>query len=180
MTANSPEAWSERSHINESWSAALWSEFGQTQRFLAALRHLDLRDGDTLLDYGAGSGRFCEFLPQGITYYAYDWAEGMRERVRRDHPRAWVLDEMPDREFDHIVCIGPFNLAEGWSKTETWDCIDALCSLTVRSLVVSLYTGNDPDCLSYSPEEVVRQSPDARFAIDCTYLANDLMLVLRP
>lgn len=179
MTANTPEAWSERAQIPEAWSAALWSEFGQTQRFLAALRHLDLLEGDTLLDFGCGSGRFAEFLPQSVSYYAYDWAEGMRERVRRDHPRAWVLDEMPDMTFDHIVCIGPFNLKNGWSKRRTWEMLDALWVLTDRTLVVSLYTGNDPDCLIYNIEEVACEIPNNRFLIDSGYLDNDLMMVLK-
>lgn len=179
MTANTPEAWSERAHIPEAWSAALWSEFGQTQRFLAALRHLALREGDTLLDFGCGSGRFCEFLPQSVTYYAYDWSEGMRERVRRDHPRAWVLDEMPDMTFDHVVAIGPFNLSANWTKRKTWDCLDGLWSLTERTLVVSLYTGHDPDCLSYSIGEVVCEIPSSHFIVDTGYLDNDLMVVVR-
>lgn len=179
MIANTPEAWSERAEIAEPWSAALWSEAGQTQRFLAVLRHLDLRDGDTLLDYGAGTGRFCEFLPPAVTYYAYDTSPGMRERVRREYPRAWVLDEVPDMMFDHVVCIGPFNLAEDWSKQETWDTVCGLYFLhTSSTIAVSLYTGNDPNCLRYEIQEVTLEIPGGRFSIDASYLDNDLLLVM--
>lgn len=181
MIANTPEAWSERAEIADPWSAALWSEAGQTQRFLAVLRHLDLRDGDTLLDYGAGTGRFCEFLPLTVTYYAYDTAPGMRERVRREHPRAWVLDEMPDMAFDHIVCIGTFNLRDGWSKRQTWDCLDDLWQTGTRTLAVSFYRGDDKECLSYTPLEILEFADSCTdfFTFDCSFLANDALLLLR-
>jgi len=181
MTANTPEAWDERAAEPFSWNAALWSERGQTQRFLAVLRHLDLRAGDALLDFGCGTGRFCEFLPDDVTYYACDSSPGMRERVRREHPRAWVLEELSDDEFDHIVCIGTFNLEDSWSKFETWETLDDLWSInSPRSLIVSFYRGEDEDCLSYDTEEVVEFAEEltSSFIIDATFLANDLLLVM--
>ena len=182
MIPNTPEAWDERAKDSSSWSAAMWSENGQTQRFVAALRHLNLRDGDTVLDYGCGTGRFSEFLPPAVTYYAYDTSPGMRERAR-EHERAWVLDELPDVEFDHVVCIGTFNLADNWTKDATWEALEGLWAFhTRRTLVASLYRGDHPDCLSYSVEEVAEFGnyvAQGKFLLDGTHLDNDLMLVLR-
>jgi SAM-dependent methyltransferase len=177
---NSPEAWSEQAAIEAPWTAARWSQEGQERRFEAVLRHLDLADGDTLLDFGAGTGYFSEFLPPAVTYYAYDWAPGMRERVRSTYERAWVLDEMPDMEFDHVVCIGTFNLAENWSKRQTWATLESLWVWNVRkSLTVSLYRGDDPACLRYEPDELLWFAGRDRFIIDNSFAANDILLAMR-
>lgn len=183
LIENSPRAWSERAGRSTSWEAALWSEGGQTRRFLAVLRHLQLRDGDSVLDYGCGTGRLCEFLPAGVSYYGLDWSEQMRERVALDHPRARVLAEVPDLLFDHVVCIGTFNLADGWSKEQTYaQLADLWAGYTRRTLVASLYRGHDPSCIRYEPEdlaEFARRLGCATFAIDAAYLENDLLLELR-
>ncbi|GIV03721.1 MAG: hypothetical protein KatS3mg015_2551 [Fimbriimonadales bacterium] len=161
----------------------MWSEGGQTRRFLAVLAHLDLRSGDSLLDYGCGTGRLCEFLPVDVTYHGFDWSEQMRERVALEHPRARVLSEVPDLLFDHVVCVGTFNLVDGWSKERTYAELATLWTEhTRRTLIVSLYRGHDPACIRYTPEdacEIARRLGCATFAIDCTYLENDLLLELR-
>ena len=161
----------------------MWSEGGQTRRFLAVLDHLDLRDGDTLLDFGCGTGRFSEFLPHAVSYHGLDWSQEMRERVALEHPRACVLGELPELIFDHIVCIGPFNLADGWSKEQTYaQLADLWNGYTRRSLVASLYRGHDPACIRYEPEDVAemaRRLGCATFALDCRYLENDLLLELQ-
>jgi SAM-dependent methyltransferase len=183
LVANSPQAWSERARSRTSWEAAMWSESGQTRRFLAVLRHLELRSGDSVLDYGCGTGRFCAFLPPDVGYYGLDWSEEMRRRVADEHPRARVLCELPDLIFDHVVCVGTFNLADGWSREQTFaQLADLWNGYTRRTLVVSLYRGHDPSCLRYQPEDLVefaRRLGCQSFAIDATYLENDLLLELR-
>jgi SAM-dependent methyltransferase len=182
--ANSPAAWSERASAPSSWDACGWSEHGQTQRFIAALRHLDLRKGDTLLDFGAGTGRFSEFLPREIDYFAYDWAPGMLERVEREHERANALHELPDVLFDHVVAIGVFNLRDNWTREQTWQRLAQLWNLhTRRTLVVSLYRGEDMRCFDYSLRQVAHLIEEwlrcEHFVVDADYLTNDLMLVCR-
>lgn len=160
----------------------MWSEGGQTRRFLAVLRHLNLRDGDTLLDFGCGTGRLCEFLPPEIEYAGYDWAPRMLDRMVMEHPRARPLETLPAELFDHIVCCGPFNLAEGWSKERTWERISELWTeYTRRTLVVSLYRGWDSACIRYDAEdaaEFARRLGATYFVIDCLYAENDLTLAV--
>lgn len=180
--ANTPQAWSDRARLATSHEAALWSEGGQTCRFQAVLRHLHLRKTDTLLDFGCGTGRFSEFLPRGVSYHGLDWSEDMRERAAFDHPQAVVLDRLPESAFDHTVVIGTFNLAANWSKSQTWKQLKKLWDdATKRSLVVSVYRGGDPNCLCYQPVDLAdfaKRMNCTTFAIDATYLANDLLLAL--
>lgn len=175
---NTPAAWTARAKRETSHDAAGWSEHGQTQRFLAVLRHLDLRDADTLLDYGAGTGRLCEFLPREVDYFAHDTAPGMLARVERDHPHASILPELPARLFDHVVAVGPFNLPGD-------DAFQKLAVLWTdharRTLVASLYRGDDPRCVGYDPAEVcgwARMLGATRFLVDCSFLDNDVLLVM--
>lgn len=180
--ANSPAAWSERAAEATPWEAALWSEHRQTARFQAVLQHLNLRAGDTVLDYGCATGRFCEFLPLSVDYYGHDWAPAMRERAAAEHPRGMILDELPDELFDHVVAIGVFNLSDGWWKQRTWDTLgDLWTSHTRRTLAVSLYRGTDPRCLTYSATDLAAtamQFGAVRYSIDSSYLDNDSLLVM--
>ena len=180
---NTPAAWSARSSsVNASWEAALWSEAGQTQRFLAVLAHLELRAGDSLLDFGCGTGRFRAFVPREVGYFAYDTAPGMLARAA-EQDGVTALGELPDALFDHVVAVGPFNLADGCSTGRTFETVaDLWANHTRRTLAVSLYRGDDPACISYDPMTVARWAGRLgchRFAVDASYLDNDLLLVLR-
>lgn len=183
VVANSPAAWSERAGLPTPWEASLWTREGQQDRFKAVLGHLPLEPGDSLLDFGAGPGEFSQYLPPHVGYYAFDWAQGMRERVAREHPQAAVLEELPPRLFDHVVAIGCFNLADGWWKQRTWDTLGQLwAEHTRRSLTVSLYRGDDPDCLVYTDLDAsafARQMGCRLFLIDQVYRENDLTLHMR-
>jgi len=183
LVENSPRAWSERALRPASWEAALWSEGGQTRRFLAVLRHLELREDDTLLDFGCGSGRFCEFLPPAVLYHGYDWAPGMLDRMVHEHPRARPLESLPNDLFDFVVAIGPFNLADGWTKERTWERVSELWTEHTRqALALSVYRGHDATCLRYAPEDLIelaRRLGCSTFTLDASYLENDVLVVLR-
>lgn len=184
VVENTPSAWTAASERPFSWEAAGWSRAGQEDRFRAVASHLDLKYGDTLLDFGAGTGRLCQWFPGGmmgptVEYHAYDWSAGMRDRCRRDHPHAIVHETIPlDETFDHVVAVGTFNLP----GSSAHDHLAKLWGYTRKTLVVSLYRGDDERCLRYEPAELlawVEELGAVRWTIDASYLDNDLLLVVR-
>lgn len=184
VVKNTPQAWDERALRETPWDAGLWSHAGQTTRFFAIRKRLVFSADDTVLDFGCGTGGFCELLPESVVYYAYDWSEEMRARVRREHERAWVLDELDDdMTFDHVVAIGPFNLRDSWSHAQTWDKLEELWARTRKTLIVSLYRAEpSPSMLTYRLDQVanfVSGLDCSSYAIDTTHLPNDLVLELR-
>lgn len=182
LLRNDVAAWDARARDSRtSHGAALWSEHGQTTRFVRALNHLSLFPGDRVLDYGCGTARFCEFLPRDVAYWGLDSSAEMRERARREHPRATILrpDELTELDaFAHVVAIGPFNLADGWSKQQTFETLEWLYSLVEQSMIVSLYRGNDPDSIRYEEDELARfaRGLSSRFVLDTVYAENDILL----
>lgn len=176
---NTPAAWDVRADLPTSWEAGLQSERGQVQRFQAVLRHLELRRGDTVLDFGCGTGRLCEFIPERVQYVGFDWSADLRRRAALEHPRARIVDVLSDTIYDHVVAVGPFNLG---TKQETWERMAELWGAhTRRSLVVSLYRGDDPLNIVYEPEELcqfARRMGCKWFTVDTTYLANDVLIAM--
>jgi trans-aconitate methyltransferase len=178
---NSPDAWSTRAvTYTDQWQACGWTRNGQIERFVAVLAAADPQPGETLLDYGCGTGAIVDLLPGGVAYTGFDTAPGMVHRATREHiDRSFTVYE-PRAEFDVTVAVGPFNLRENWTKEHTWWALRGLWDRTRRVLAVSLYAGGDRNCLRYSRAEV------AAFAAGETYhssvrlcRANDLLMVLR-
>ncbi len=181
MLANTPEAWSVRAGFEEPWEAALWSRGGQLARHLAVLRALDLRPGEKLLDFGCGTGALCELLKDGVVYMGYDYAPGMVERARREHPGICFEGSQIVERVDAVACIGTFNLADEWSKALTASMIRLLWQLNApRALAACLYAGRDPDCIIYWPQDLIDTAaicPGARWTISA-WRDNDLLLLL--
>lgn len=180
VVANTPAAWDERAKEPESWQAAMWSKEGQEARFEAVARRLRLREGQTVLDYGCGTGRFREWLPAGVHYYGYDWSKVMRERARASG--ATILRRLDQLRFDHVVAIGTFNLADSWSKDKTGEeLLDLWMRHTDKSLTVCLYRGTDLECIPYSPAEAAIWAGrfTKRYLIDADYLDNDFLVTMR-
>lgn len=178
---NTPEAWSARASLSDSWDAAGWSERGQAQRMLKALQMLRPRFGESLLDFGCGTGRLSDYAGPGIDYFGFDSSRGMVERAAVDHPMLTgrFSTSHPTGHFDHVACIGPFNLRDNWSEEQTWRTLDALWTLCGRRLVVSLYSGGDPKCISYQAAAVAdrAESMSASWRLE-RHLPNDLILLL--
>lgn len=177
MIANTPTAWSEQAEsVADPVAAVRWTSDGQHERFRAVLAAIAPRFGESLLDFGCGTGALCDYLPNTVDYIGYDWAEGMLVRARREHPGATFRDS-PVGSFDLTVCIGTFNLPG--SKRQTWKRLSELWRQTRRALAVSLYAGCDPDCLRYTAEECVAfaETTSGLWRLE-RHRPNDLLLVL--
>jgi SAM-dependent methyltransferase len=181
---NSPEAWSERAQEELSHDAAMWSELGQRERFAAVLKALRPQPGDSLLDFGCGTGLFSTWIPDGVGYLGYDWAPGMIRRAQRDHPKEAFVNELPVIDVDLVACIGCFNLQDGWSKQQTWDTLTDLWSRCRHALSVCLYAGEDDedeDCISYLDSDCItfcKSLPSAYWNIE-RHRSNDFLVTLR-
>ena len=186
MILNSPAAWSARAHSPlPEHEACRWSRSGQRERHESVLAALAPKPGETLLDFGCGTGALSELVPEGVVYDGYDWAPGMIERARHEHPGRRFLSVLVGplsyayTEYDLIACIGPFNLPQDWSKEQTWETLDLLWGRCQRALAVCLYAGDDADCLVYSEDEIPLIAParEARTTI-ARHRPNDLLLLI--
>lgn len=177
---NTPEAWSARAegHLH-SWAAAGWTKAGQRERFALVLDALTPKSGDRLLDFGCGTGALTDLLPSGVDYVGFDWAAGMIKRAAREHPGRSFSTYEPTGKFDLVAIVGTFNLPG--SKQDTFHMLRHLWDKTgCRTLAASLYAGDDPNCLSYTAqdlEEVGRQLSWDNRVLRIRH--NDLLLVAR-
>lgn len=155
-TANTPAAWSARAQAGTSWERCGWSRESQSERFDRVAAAVHAFPGERLLDFGCGDGAFCELLPAGVDYVGFDWAEGMIDRARAEHPGRTFMVDQPGAgaSFDVVVCIGAFNLPG--SKQATWHTLRHLWDVyEPRVLAVSLYAGDDDRCLIYTEDEAL-------------------------
>jgi SAM-dependent methyltransferase len=178
---NSPEMWSERADTAPtSWEACGWTYLGQLDRARRVAAELDPQPGETILDYGCGTGALTDQLPAQAGYVGYDRAEGMIRRAEREHP-GWRFQRWePSGPFDLIACVGPFNLPGGWAKQDTFHHLRYLWDKTRRVLVASLYAGVDESCLIYSEAELEAFGRQLGYFVSVErWRHNDLLLVAR-
>lgn len=141
---------------------------------------MDIRPSDGILDFGCGLGAFADRIVS-CSYVGYDSAPGMVARARLDHPLDRFTNEWPAGRFDHVVAVGPFNLPDGWSKQATFHTLRHLWDTTgCRSLIVSLYAGEDRRCLRYTENELIILGHSLSWDVTVErWRANDLMLAVR-
>lgn len=177
---NTPHGWSEQATAAAtSWEAAGWSRSGQSERFHVILDAVAARPGESLLDYGCGTGAFSALLDPAVEYTGYDWSEGMVARAKRDHPGRRFQTWQPTTPFDVVVAIGPFNLPNRWSKQRTWQALRGLWDRAGRALAVSLYAGDDERCLIYTVEECERFAfGESFYARVDRWRRNDILILL--
>jgi SAM-dependent methyltransferase len=174
---NTPAAWTERAEIEDPHEAVGWSEAGQRERFASVLEHVNPRVGETLVDFGCGTGALCELLPAEVSYIGYDSSPGMVARARRDHPGRQFTTLEPGFA-SAMVCVGALNLPG--SKLETWATLRRLWDKTSRVLAVSLYAGLDDRCLIYTDDEVEAFArSESYYSFVDRHRYNDLLMVLR-
>lgn len=187
---NTPAAWTRRANeAAHPWEACGWSRESQAARFAKIVAELDPSGPATLLDYGCGTGQLLDALPadRSLKYVGFDWSMGMLNRARDAHQRypfgaaQWTTMLRDGATWEYVVCCGTFNLADNWSKAQTWGLVRMLWARTTRAMAVSLYTGHDPACIRYVPSEVATTAAalSHEFTLERGYLPNDLLLVLR-
>lgn len=176
---NSPAAWSARAaRAATSWEACGWSRQSQPTRFDKIVGLLDPQPGDTLLDWGCGTGGLLNHLPAGVDYVGYDWASGMIERARREHPGVLFLDRPYNLRPDLVAVIGTYNLPG--SKQQTWQMLRWLWDLGPRTLAVSLYAGADTRCLVYDEAETRKHLGGFSWQVSVDrWRHNDIVAVVR-
>lgn len=177
---NTPAAWSTRAATIEAGHEVCgWSPSGQAERHSAAVDALQPRPGETLLDFGCGTGSLADTLPDDVKYLGYDWAPGMIDRAKREHPGRRFQTWEPDQNIDLVACIGPFNLTHHWSKDMTWATLRRLWDKTERALFASLYAGDDQHCLRYTLEECERYAAgEALYRSVARWRHNDILILL--
>jgi hypothetical protein len=182
-TENTPAAWTRRAQdAADPWTACGWSQRSQAARFAKIIAELDPSPGESLLDFGCGTGDLFDHLAPGVRYLGFDWSLGMVARARKSHPFGEFTSMLRDGDtWDLVVCCGPFNLADNWSKAQTWALMRMLWARTKSAMAVSLYYGSDPACIRYPVSEVASTVAvlSDKFTLERGYLSNDLMVVLR-
>lgn len=175
---NTPEAWTDRARTEwKPWAACGWSFDGQMDRFDAVLDELDPQPGERLLDWGCGTGALTDLISPGVTYIGFDWAEGMVDRAKREHPGRRFQTWEPLGDFDLVACVGPFNLPG--SKEATWHMLRRLFERTTRKLVASLYAGADDSCLQYTLRECEQfAARESYYSRAEQWRSNDILVVL--
>lgn len=177
---NSPAAWSRRSGHPEPWTACGWSRDSQRERFVRIEEALRPSAGESLLDFGCGLGDFADLLSPRVDYLGFDWSLGMFSRAIERHPDRRFATTLRDGDtWDYVVCCGPFNLADNWSKAQTWALMRMLWNRTERAMAVSLYYGNDPACIRYPSSEVAATAATLadRWSLE-RWRKNDLLVVM--
>ena len=178
---NTPAAWSLRAdQMEESWEACGWSYQGQKERHAAVVRALGAKPGDRLLDWGCGTGDLSSWFSVEVDYVGFDSSSGMVIRAAREHPGRIFQSWWPTGAFDLVACVGPFNLPTSGGKQDTWLTLRHLWDSTYcRKLVVSLYAGDDPNCVSYTGAEAAQAGALMGAASVDQIRHNDLLLTVR-
>lgn len=153
----------------------MWSEQGQKERFEVVSNAIDCVFG-SLVDFGCGTGEFSEWFNPDH-YLGYDWSHSMVERALNEHPHYRFISTLPWRHFDIIACVGTFNLPGSFA--ETWQTLNSLWDRTDKQLIVSLYYGNDENCLSYDEYDCLdfAKPRASRWRIE-KHRHNDLLMVM--
>lgn len=148
-----------------------------------AAHYLDLTPGDTLLDFGCGTGFYTNWIPKGTNYVGVDSSMAMVERAGREHPGYTFMDSrfmrMQPLDYTHILVLGTLNLASDFTMQRAINKLQELWDLEPQVLVASLYHGNDERTLQFDPAFLATMADGiaSRWTLD-HYLANDLILVL--
>lgn len=169
-------------------------------RFTAVLKHLEivgLAPGDVVLDWGCGTGKFSEMLPQGVTYIGADISPALIERAKVEHPERqfFLVDDGADWELPepcaHVVAIGTWNLPNediaGWAQAACHlEEVAGLFAHATKSFVGSFLAegaaeDSEIEHVTYPAVYLidVAERVKARWCLDHSHRDNDYILRLQ-
>jgi len=182
LTESSPQAWD--SYAIQGGPDYLVADCGSPEtheRRLRALLQLPIKEGDTLLEFGCGTGRLADFVPRDVRYEGLDWSREVLTLARRRRPHGAfrsgsVADLTPH---DWVVASGPFNYAEGWSKNQTAEAISAMWDASMRGIGLTVLRTPADGRLNYGGDELISYLAACDWShleLDRSYLPNDMCL----
>lgn len=182
LKGNSPEVWDARANRDVSdHVAADWGSAASQEKRFAAILNLPLVAGDTLIDFGCGTGRLADFIPPGVAYEGIDWSSAIIDEATRRRPscsfRVGSVEEL--HPADWVIACGPFNIADGWSRSQTRNAVRSMWQKSRKGIAVSLMRSPSPERLHYRADEVVEYLEDCDWSaleLDRSYLPNDLCM----
>lgn len=182
LAETSPQAWD--SYARKGGPDYLIADCGSPEsheRRLDALLKLPIKAGESLLEYGCGTGRLADLLPQDVRYEGLDWSQEVITQAHQRRPNAVFRcgstgDLTPH---DWIVASGPFNYAKGWSKIQTAEVVEAMWNASRRGIALTALRTPAKGRLHYDTIELVAlltQCEWAHVELDRSYLPNDVCL----
>ena len=182
LAESSPQAWN--SYASQGGPDYLIADCGSPEsheRRLRALLQLPIKEGDTLLEFGCGTGRLADFVRRGVRYEGLDWSREVITLARRRRPHgAFRCGSVGDLGLnDWVVASGPFNYAKGWSKSQTADAVSAMWGASRRGIALTVLCIPAEARLHYGCDELISflEACDwSHVELDRSYLPNDMCL----
>jgi SAM-dependent methyltransferase len=182
LTESSPQAWD--SYASDGGSDYLIADCGSPEsheRRLKALLRLPIEEGDTLLEFGCGTGRLADFVPCSVRYEGVDWSRGVITLARQRRPDgAFHCGSVGDlTPHDWVVASGPFNYAKGWSKSYTAEAVSVMWAASRRGIALTVLCVPADGRLHYSTDELISFLATCDWShleLDRSYLPNDICL----
>jgi SAM-dependent methyltransferase len=179
---SSPQAWD--SYAENGGPDYLIADCGSPEsheRRLRAILRLPVKEEDTLLELGCGTGRLADFVPQGVRYEGLDWSPRVITHAQHRRPhnafRCGTVSDLTSH--DWVVASGPFNYAKGWSKNQTAEAVMAMWSASRRGIALTALRIPADGRLHYGGEELVSFLAECDWShmeLDRSYLPNDICL----
>jgi SAM-dependent methyltransferase len=182
LAESSPQAWD--SYVSADGPDYLMADCGSPEsheRRLRAVLRLPIATGETLLEFGCGTGRLADLVPPGVHYAGLDWSEAAVTLARHRRPHGtFRCGSVADLTLhDWVVASGPFNYAKGWSRSQTAEAVAALWEASRRGIALTVLRIPADGRLHYDDGELISFLAGCDWShleLDRSYLPNDMCL----